>query len=449
MKIVQMIRRLVEYVRHSLQVRLGVMFVLAFMGSAIFVAVIIFYDHYRQSHRLQDEVLVQIATHINPKESAVMTRDLDNDARIYVQTSAGGVVYEMLGDIGKLPVGFSTLGHGDDSHRVFVLEKSAGRVAVMQENEYRADFAVRAALSGVLPLLLWLFPLLSILTFVIIRNNLSPIKRLSDGLAHRQLQDFSPLETWGVPSEFVGFVRAINGLLARVNAAMSQQQRFIADAAHELRSPMTALSIQVQRLSALPMSDQMREQTDEILTIISRNRHLLEQLLCMAKVQAEESATHTTIQVQSLMGSVVGVMYPLALYKDIDLGVVSECHDEIIADEASLFILLKIFVENAIAYTPKGGRVDVGAGVQAGVLSFVIEDSGMGIADCDKQRVFDPFYRVLGTGVEGTGLGLSIANAIAKRYDGRIELSDSTVSSSGLRVCVTFELNKLQGVSAL
>lgn len=428
---------------HSLQVRLGVAFVLAFLFSALVVALVVFYDNYQQSHRLQDQTLSQIAVHIDPTKPAVLMDDDNNDAHIYVQTKVGKPSHEVLKDIERLPSGFSTLGSVDDGYRIFVLDKHDGRVAVMQESEYRIELAMRAVASSLVPLLLWLFPLLSLLTFVIIRKNLSPIKKLSGSLENRAPKDLSALDTKGVPSEFVGFVVAMNGLLVRVDDAMRQQQRFIADAAHELRSPMTALSLQMERLASRLKSTDDRAEADEVLAVIRRNRHLLEQLLSLARAQAEGGVRHSTFTVQQLLSSVIESVYPLAQDKSIDLGLVGECSTKIKADEMSLFTLVKVFVDNAINHTPSGGQIDVSAKVADDVLTFFVEDSGIGIDDAQKVRVFDPFYRVLGSEVHGTGLGLSIAKSIADRYGGKIVLSDTQKFAQGLKVSACFELSKL------
>lgn len=302
---------------------------------------------------------------------------------------------------------------------------------------------MRAVASSLVPLLLWLFPLLSLLTFVIIRKNLSPIKKLSGSLENRAPKDLSALDTKGVPSEFVGFVVAMNGLLVRVDDAMRQQQRFIADAAHELRSPMTALSLQMERLASRLKSTDDRAEADEVLAVIRRNRHLLEQLLSLARAQAEGGVRHSTFTVQQLLSSVIESVYPLAQDKSIDLGLVGECSTKIKADEMSLFTLVKVFVDNAINHTPSGGQIDVSAKVADDVLTFFVEDSGIGIDDAQKVRVFDPFYRVLGSEVHGTGLGLSIAKSIADRYGGKIVLSDTQKFAQGLKVSACFELSKL------
>lgn len=440
----QTICRTAGYLHYSLQLRLGVAFVAALVVSAVLVGAVAFYDNYQQSHYWQDQTLVQIATYVDPTYAAPFAAEQTNDAHIYVLTSAGGGWYEGIGDIRALPEGFSRMSDGDDDYRVFVLDKLHGRVAVVQETEYRTEVAWRAAWAGVFPFL-WLTPVFMVLAYIIIKQNLKPIKVLSNGLKARQAHDLSPLNTNKIPSEIVGFVDAINALFVRIENAMGQQQRFIADAAHELRSPMTALSIQAERLAAMPLSDEVKQQSDSILKGIRRNRHLLEQLLSLARVQAEEGVQmRTQFSVQSVFTQVIEMAYPVADAKDIDIGILEQSEVYVWADKQAFFSLIKVFVDNAVHYTPKGGQVDLSASLVNDELVMIIEDSGIGIPKHEQGQVFEPFYRVLGTQVEGTGLGLSIARSIVERYDGKITLQDSTTFKSGLKVQIIIAKDKLQ-----
>ncbi|OOR89264.1 hypothetical protein B0181_07345 [Moraxella caviae] len=435
-----------RYAKRSLQIRLGVAFALVCFVSAALAGGLAFYDHYQQSHYLQDETLMQIASYINPKHPAPVIDDMDNDSHIYVATSAGGTAHPHLADVFALDEGFSSVGVGEDSYRIFVMDFKDGRVAVMQESEYRTDAAERAAWGSVLPFLL-LLPLVSGLAFWIINRQLSPVRTLSYSLKTRDAKDLSALTTDKIPSEMRGFVLSINELLQRIEKVMNQEQRFIADAAHELRSPMTALSMQAQRLAGLPMSDAAKAQTDELLDSIRRTRHLLEQLLSLARAQADHASTHSsTFSAMALFAKVIETLYPLADAKSLDLGVASDLDIKICADESLLFLLIKTLTDNAIRYTPAGGQIDLSVQMAGEQVEFIIEDSGAGIPKAERERVLEPFYRVLGTGVEGTGLGLPIANSIALRYGGRLVLLDSRFES-GLKVVVSFPKAKL-GVQA-
>lgn len=421
--------------KHSILARLSLAFMLVALLAAILAGSVAFYDAYRETHSLQDDLLRQTAAYINPAATPPKRADSDNDARIYVQTpqtSADDKHYLPLPDHSR--PGFNTIRHDDDNYRVYIRNTPLGRVVVMQENDYREDLAVRAAWRSALPLLL-LMPLMMLFTILILRRTLKPVRTLSQEVEQRREHDLTPLDTTAVPNEIYGFVAAINRMLVRTDKLMQQQQRFIADAAHELRSPMTALSVQAERLSSQPMPEPAREQVHSLLAGIRRNRRLLEQLLTLARAQAPEATRRTApVNMQALFQRVIEDLLPLAEEKEHDLGVTEADVPEFNADDTDIYILVKTLADNAVRYTPAGSRIDLSAVVEKDFLIIRVEDDGSGIAAAERQRVLDPFYRILGSGQQGTGLGLSIADTIAKRYGGRIELADSPHFAHGLLV---------------
>ncbi|MGN6962995.1 ATP-binding protein, partial [Neisseria sp. P0016.S002] len=328
----------------------------------------------------------------------------------------------------------------DDYYRVYTRNTKQGRIAVMQESDYREELAEMAAVQSILPMLLAL-PLIILLTVWITHRAMRSVKILSNDLEQRQINDLSPMDTQNIPSEIQGFVVAINNLLQRTDENVRQQQRFIADAAHELRSPMTALSLQAERLNNMQLSAEAREQSALLQQSIQRNRHLLEQLLSLARAQAPETQRpKTLISLQNQFRRVLQELMPLALAKGQDIGVAVENDCQIHADDTEIYTLIKTFTDNAIRYTPKGGRIDLGFDETAEYLNIWVEDDGPGIPPSERQRVIDPFYRILGTEQQGTGLGLSIANTIVKRHQGRLKLADCRRFDSGLLIIA--ELDK-------
>lgn len=322
----------------------------------------------------------------------------------------------------------------DDYYRVYIRTTGRGRIAVMQENEYREDLAADAAMQSVLPLLAAL-PLIILLTVWITHQAMRPVRILSQNLEHRRLDDLSALNTDNIPSEIKGFVTAINLLLKRVDEDIRRRQRFIADAAHELRTPMTALSLQAERLNNMPLPPDAARQSAVLQQSIRRNKHLLEQLLALARSQSDETPlTKTTFGLQSRFRRVLQELMPLALEKQQDIGVAVEGDFEIFADETEIYTLVKTFVDNAIRYTPSEGRIDLGFTDEGKYLAVWVEDNGKGIPESERVRVLDPFYRILGTEQQGTGLGLSIADTLAKKYGGHLELADSRRFGHGLLI---------------
>ena len=433
----------IQTLKQSLQVRISIALILMFLPLSIIAGAFSYYQTYHEAEELQDDLLRQTAAYINPKTTDYT--QIGSENHILIQTFGQEDTVPLSNTLGE---GFHTIKGGvdddddddDDEYRAYIHQTPQGKIAVLQETEYRDDLAATAAYQSVLPLLIAL-PLMILLTVWITYRAMRPVKTLSASLGQRRSDDLSPLDGEGVPSEIQGFVTAINQLLQRTGENIRRQQRFIADAAHELRSPLTALSLQAERLTKLPQSDEAREQTGLILQSIQRNRHLLEQLLTHARAQGSETQRNLTdISLQAQFRRVLQELMPLALNKQQDIGVAVENDLRIRADDTEIYTLIKTFTDNAIRYTPAGGRIDIGFSETPTTLTIWVEDDGPGIPAAERSRVTDAFYRILGTEQQGTGLGLSIADAIAKRYDGKLILADSRNFAHGL--LIQAELNK-------
>ena len=428
----------IQTLKQSLQVRISIALILMFLPLSIIAGAFSYYQTYHEAEELQDDLLRQTAAYINPKTTDYT--QIGSENHILIQTFGQEDTVPLSNTLGE---GFHTIKGGvddddddddDDEYRAYIRQTPQGKIAVLQETEYRDDLAATAAYQSVLPLLIAL-PLMILLTVWITYRAMRPVKTLSASLGQRRPDDLSPLDGEGVPSEIQGFVTAINQLLQRTGENIRRQQRFIADAAHELRSPLTALSLQAERLTKLPQSDEAREQTGLILQSIQRNRHLLEQLLTHARAQGSETQRNLTdISLQAQFRRVLQELMPLALNKQQDIGVAVVNDLRIRADDTEIYTLIKTFTDNAIRYTPAGGRIDIGFSETPTTLTIWVEDDGPGIPAAERSRVTDAFYRILGTEQQGTGLGLSIADAIAKRYGGKLILADSRNFAHGLLI---------------
>ena len=427
----------IQTLKQSLQVRISIALILMFLPLSIIAGAFSYSQTYHEAEELQDDLLRQTAAYINPKTTDYT--QIGSENHILIQTFGQEDTVPLSDTLGE---GFHTIKGGvdddddddDDEYRAYIRQTPQGKIAVLQETEYRDDLAATAAYQSVLPLLIAL-PLMILLTVWITYRAMRPVKTLSASLGQRRSDDLSPLDGEGVPSEIQGFVTAINQLLQRTGENIRRQQRFIADAAHELRSPLTALSLQAERLTKLPQSDEAREQTGLILQSIQRNRHLLEQLLTHARAQGSETQRNLTdISLQAQFRRVLQELMPLALDKQQDIGVAVENDLRIRADDTEIYTLIKTFTDNAIRYTPAGGRIDIGFSETPTTLAIWVEDDGPGIPAAERSRVTDAFYRILGTEQQGTGLGLSIADTIAKRYGGKLILADSRNFAHGLLI---------------
>lgn len=440
------IRRLLKTLKQSLQVRISFALIWIFVPLALAAGAFSYYDTFHETEELQDDLLRQTAFYVSPDYRPGEVPDSEEDARISVQMP------NQKDPVVSLPAhltdGLHTLQADDDDdyYRVYVRTTRYGRIAVMQENEYREDLAADAARQSVLPLLVAL-PLMILLTVWITHKAMRPVKILSQSLEQRRLNDLSALDAGSVPSEINGFVTAINLLLKRTDENIRQQQRFIADAAHELRTPMTALSLQAERLNNMPLPPEAAQQSALLQQSIRRNKHLLEQLLALARSQAEENRIQKTeFGVQSRFRQVLQELMPLALEKQQDIGVAVEEDYTVYADETEIYTLIKTFADNAIRYTPPNGRIDLGWSDEGNYLSVWVEDNGNGIPPAERLRVIDPFYRILGTEQQGTGLGLSIADTLARKYGGYLVLSDSVQFEHGLLIKAVLDKKYLKRI---
>jgi two-component system OmpR family sensor kinase len=441
-----------ERLRRSIQARLSLSLSVAILVVAAAAGAFSFAGSYEDAQEAQDDVLRQVAAllkrhpEISGEVSSVERRDADS--RLFVQRLAtpgsADSAAALLPLPGSLPDGLQTLALPRASYRVMVVSAPTGeRIAVAQETEARDELARNSAARAVLPLLI-LVPILLLVVADIVRKLLRPVAQLSAEIEARGDEELHALPEQGLPLEIRPFVVAINRLLGRVRLVLDGQRRFVADAAHELRSPLTALSLQAERLENDELAAPARGHLNTLRRGIERSRALLEQLLALARVQSGEPAAPARSAARRVMRDVLEELLPLAEAKRLDIGIVGSDDAGVAASEAELGILLKNLVENAIRYTPAGGRVDLAVQRGTDTAVLVVEDSGPGIAAHERSRVLDPFYRVLGNEESGSGLGLAIVKAVADRLGAVIRLEDaSPLPPHGLRV--TVELPLAQG----
>ncbi|MCE4073477.1 MULTISPECIES: ATP-binding protein [Pseudomonas] len=439
----------------SVQLRLSIALSLAILAVAIVAGVFAFASAFDEALEIQDNSLRHVAAlferqHMTLRypEEVISTKGDDEESRIVVQYLADGSKARGDSDT-TLPLplsthladGLSTQSLYGESFRVLVKTTAAGeRIAVAQETGSRDKDARESAWRSLLPLLV-LFPILLLVVADLVRKLFRPIARLAAEIDQRDEQQLHPVNESALPTEVRPFVHAINRLLGRVGNSLETQRRFVADAAHELRSPLTALSLQAERLGAADMSDVARERLAQLRRGLERSKNLVDQLLSLARAQAPATQPASATSVHQVYRSVLEDLLPLARAKDLDIGLESGEDAHLPVSEMDLSTMLKNLVDNAIRYTPQGGRIDLAVlrGPQAVVLR--VSDTGPGIAEAERQRVFDPFYRTLGNTEIGSGLGLSIVRAIAERLGAVVELGYTDAKAkTGLSVTLSFAL---------
>jgi two-component system OmpR family sensor kinase len=433
----------------SVQRKLSLALSLVILVVAVVAGLFSFLSAIDEAHELQDDVLRQVAQLVDGQllSSVLHLQNGDEEARVIVQRLGAGRHSSVGVDAGgplalpvALPDGLQSLRVGSEAFRVLVKTTSAGeRIAVAQESGFRDEIARDSALRTVAPFLI-LVPVLLWIVADLVRKMFRPIVALSLEIDQRSEQELHPIEADRVPTEIRPFVVAINRLLARVSRSMQAQRRFVADAAHELRSPLTALSLQAERLADVEMSELAHERLAALRQGIERGRKLLDQLLSLARAQSG-AAPASAISVQGIYRRVLEDLMPLAQAKGIDVGVEGAQDAQVSSSELDMIALVKNLVDNAIRYTPAGGRVDLAVRVSQGHAVLRIRDTGPGIPVAERERVFDSFYRSLGSEQLGSGLGLAIVKAIADRVGANVQLGFSDeAKQAGLSVEIRMPL---------
>jgi two-component system OmpR family sensor kinase len=337
-------------------------------------------------------------------------------------------------------LGFSDIQARGHTFRVFSLATPLHVIQIAQDMAVRRRMAGALALRTIAPIA-FMVPLLMLVVWWVVSSSLRPVARVRAQLARRQASDLNEVSEAGLPDEIQPLVHELNLLLGRVRQAFEAQKNFVADAAHELRSPLAALKLQVQGLQRAH-DDAARELAVQRLGAgIDRAARLVEQLLVLARQQST-AATGTPaepVRLAELARQGVGEMAALAQQRGIDLGFGAADESAIQGYPDALRILLRNLLDNALKHTPAGGSVDVELRREDGRLLLQVDDSGPGIPEAERRRVLDRFYRVAGTGATGSGLGLAIVKSIAELHGATLVLADSP-RLLGLRVTVGFAL---------
>jgi len=336
-------------------------------------------------------------------------------------------------------LGFADVTHGAKRYRVYSVQTPLQTIQIAQDMDDRLARARALAVRAVLPLAI-VAPLLMLTLWGVISRSLAPLERTRQQVARRAARDLTPLPHDSLPDEVRPLVQEINLLFDRLNQSFDAQRAFVANAAHELRSPLTALKLQAQAL-ARTSDPQAREQAVARLNQgVDRAIRLMQQLLVLARQESRDSdpIAWKTVDLPRLLAQVVRELAPQARARAIAVATQAAEPISIQGDADGLRILLHNVLENAIKYTPAGGRIRLRAEQVAGSTRVLIEDSGPGIEPDQREPMFARFVRARDASSTGSGLGLSIARAIAERHGASLTLGQST-DLGGLLVTLQFE----------
>lgn len=395
--------------------------------------------HMMRNRRLAPPPGPQRRTDI-PAGEPVLVRLLNNQGqaeRVYFDhTLNSGLTTEMI---------------DGEPYRLSIMFLPNGRyTAVADPVKTREAFAKSAAMTAIMPIVA-LLPMVWLVIALTLWRTLKPLRQTADTVKSRPASDLTPLPTENVPAEVEPFVCAVNQLLGRVNEARTRELRFTADAAHELRSPLTSLTIEAEHLSRLELPRDAKPVVERLESGLDRAVKQVSQLLHFARAQAGEAPESLARDTQSwylseLLGEILEPLMTQADHKALTFSVEGLDDTEEVAIEgvsrAAMQAILRNLLENAFHYTPKEGAVCLTVNQTPNTLTVTVEDTGPGIAPEERDRVFDPFYRVVGSGLPGTGLGLAIVKTYANMVGATVTLDDAhpDITPPGLKVTLTCPL---------
>ncbi|HEY1312873.1 MAG TPA: ATP-binding protein [Steroidobacteraceae bacterium] len=338
--------------------------------------------------------------------------------------------------INQTVLGYADLSVRGQAWRAYGLQTADGVIQIAQPARVREALARAAAERVVIPLIL-LLPIMIVAVAWIVRRGLSPLQYVAAEVQRRDVRSLTPLAADNLPREIAPLVGELNRLLARLQDAFAVQRAFISDAAHELRSPLTALRLQLQLLDRAPDEAARLEARNRLGAAVERAIHLVEQLLTLARSDPQEAAgDFGSVNLAAVAADSITDTHDLALARSIDLGLEAAPNVPVRGDREALRTLIRNLVDNAVRYTPRHGSVQIRCRTTAAGAQLEISDTGPGISPADRHRVFDRFYRKTDSEETGTGLGLAIVKAIAERHGARIRLG--TAPAGGLQVELSF-----------
>ena len=428
---------------HSLRRRLFLWLSVAIVVMSAATAALTFKMNFDDANDLQDTQLRQVAAalatqpltardaHFRPRDS----EDAETHFVIRVLGS-GNIDPDPWIDV-ELPAtlhdGLQSLQPGQVQWRVMVARNAGGqRFGVAQRQRVRDEVARDSAVVAFLPTLV-LVPLLLLIVHLLLRQGFAPLARVSREADQGDGHSLRALGSEGIPGEVLPLVQAVNRLLTRLGAVLDQQRRMVADAAHELRTPVAAARVQADNLAHADLSTEASTRLESLQRGLARISELVDQLLNFARVQGVAPQVDEPIALDAVIRSAIEETLVLAEGRQIDLGCIRLDRAQVRGDRSHAHALVRNAIDNAVRYTPAGGWVDVSLVVEEGEAVLAVEDTGPGIPVELRDRVFEPFFRILGSHQSGNGLGLAIVRSAAQALGGRVELTARLDGQAGLR----------------
>jgi len=301
-----------------------------------------------------------------------------------------------------------------------------GSVQVAQPKQIVATMIGESAAQALLPFIT-LFLMLAIIIWYAVGRGLAPLNALSRTISGWDVDKMPPLLISNAPQEIRPVVSALNGLLIKLDRAMSLQRQFTADAAHELRTPLTAIKLQLDVLTRAQSVEARNDAVQKLSEGIDRCIHLASQLLAASRsMEVKTTPDFKTVRFNELVRSSMATFVALASSKNIDIVFESHVECKINGDEEGLRVLVNNLMDNAVRYTPEKGEVTVRVFKEAGQTILEVGDTGSGIPENEREKIFQRFYRIPGTSSTGSGLGLSIVKSVAENHGAAVAVMNGS-----------------------
>jgi two-component system, OmpR family, sensor histidine kinase QseC len=333
--------------------------------------------------------------------------------------------------------GFSTQTLGQHQWRVFSLRSGDVWIQAAERDDVRGELSAKLAFAAVAPLIAGI-PLLLLLLSLLIRYGLAPLSGLARQVAARQPGSVAPLGLARTPAEVAPLIDALNGLLGRVRDALERERRFTADAAHELRTPLAALKVHAQNAARAGSAEERAASLERMLLGLERTVRLAEQMLAYSRAAAPgDAARRERVPLADLAREAAQAVQPRALERHCTLELALDADAAVDGERQKLLSLVTNLIDNAVRCGPAGGRVLVELRREGGGAALAVTDEGPGIAPELRERVFESYYRIPGSGGDGSGLGLAIVKEIAQAHGARVAVEDGP-GGRGARIVVRF-----------
>jgi two-component system sensor histidine kinase QseC len=398
--------------------------------------------HHRRRHNHEDDH--DDDGDDKPRRHAHLSHKYEQQIAFQIHDLSGHLLARSSPDIPNLPILGDRLGFADttingNQWRAFALSDSHKGilVTVAQRHRIRAELAKRIGAHVIWPMVV-LLPLAGVIISLGVRQGLLPLHRLAAEVTSRSVENLKPLDVKYAPNEALPLVESLNSLLSRLCRAFENERRFTSDASHELRTPLAGLKAQLQIAQESTQEDDRRNAIKQSLVAVDRIISLTTQLLELARLDQLQSAPLTNVDLRSIVATAVADCANMAAVKDIDLSL-AEGTSEARVEPVLAGVMIRNLVDNAIRYTPRGGKVRASIHTSPSSAIISVEDTGPGLGPSEAERIYERFYRGAAQTESGSGLGLSIVKRIAELHGATIATKPAP-GKSGLLVQIHLPL---------